>query len=105
MRRRFHCWALTMVLGIPLYTACATGPHAQPQAAARMRDSAPEKIAAQRSATPNLGLEADDQRWGVEAARERRRQADERTAAARQRIGAPPPPVAAPGPVDVRTAP
>jgi hypothetical protein len=38
-----------------------------------MPDSAPEKLAAQRSAAPHgLQLEQEDERWGIEAARARR---------------------------------
>jgi hypothetical protein len=97
-------WTLPLMLGISFPGACATGARPQPQTAARLQDAAPEKIAAQRSAA-NLGLQADDDRWGVEAARERRRQSDERKAAAKQRPATPLPAVAAPGPVDLRTAP
>lgn len=42
----------------------------------RIKDTAPEKIAAQRAALSNLNLEAEDQRWGVEAARERKGRSD-----------------------------
>ena len=46
-----------------------------------MNDSAPEKIASQRAAGPHsVQLEQDDQRWGFEAARERRRENDARKA-------------------------
>ena len=46
-----------------------------------MKDSAPEKIASQRAAGPHsVQLEQDDERWGFEAARERRRQDDARKA-------------------------
>jgi hypothetical protein len=39
-----------------------------------MPDSAPEKLAAQRSAAPHgLQLEQEDERWGIEAARARHR--------------------------------
>jgi len=42
---------------------------------AALQDSAPEKIASQRAAGPNsLQLEREDERWGFEAARERRRE-------------------------------
>jgi hypothetical protein len=58
-----------------LLASCAT---TQPSPAPpRTKDSAPEKVAAQRSAAPHgLQLEQDDERWGFEAARERRRQRD-----------------------------
>ena len=51
---------------------CArTQPRADPPP--RIKDSVPEKIAAQRAAQSNLNLQAEDERWGVEAARERKR--------------------------------
>jgi len=52
---------------------CARTPHPATETPARLKDSAPEKIAAQRAAAPGLNLESEDQRWGIEAARERRR--------------------------------
>jgi hypothetical protein len=53
-----------------------------------MKDSAPEKVAAQRAAAPHSiqTLEQDDERWGIEAARERKRLQDEEKAR-RQRDG------------------
>jgi hypothetical protein len=58
--------------------SCATAPKRQEAAAPRMKDSAPEKIAAQRAgAAHELQLEQDDERWGIEAAKERKRQQDE----------------------------
>ena len=44
-----------------------------------MKDRAPEKIASQRAAGRGLDLERDDERWGFEAARERRRAQDQKT--------------------------
>jgi hypothetical protein len=61
-----------------LAAACAGPPRPRAETPARIKDSAPEKIAAQRAATPGLGVEREDERWGFEAARERRRAADER---------------------------
>lgn len=43
----------------------------------RVKDSVPEKIAAHRAAVRGLDLEQDGQRWGFEAARERRRSQDQ----------------------------
>jgi len=40
-----------------------------------MKDSAPERAAAQRAAQKDLNLEAEDERWGIEAARERKERA------------------------------
>ena len=65
--------ALT-VLGIA--GACARATPPPPETAARVKDSAPEKIAAQRAAAaPSLGLEREDERWGIEGARERKQAA------------------------------
>ena len=69
---------------LSLFASCATTPRRSETAAPRMKDSAPEKVAAQRAAAPHsVQLEQDDERWGIEAARERKRQQDE--AKARQR--------------------
>ena len=57
--------------------SCATAPKPR-ESASRAKDSAPEKIAAQRAAGPHgLQLESEDQRWGIEAARERKREKEE----------------------------
>jgi hypothetical protein len=51
----------------------------------RIKDSAPENAAALRAADPNhLQLGAEDERFGIDAARERRRATDEQAAEARQ---------------------
>jgi hypothetical protein len=67
--------------------SCATTPKRSESAAPRDKDSAPEKIASQRAAGAHeLQLEQDDERWGIEAARERKRQKD--AAKARQQADA-----------------
>ena len=59
-----------------LVASCATAPRTS-ASPPRMKDSAPERVAAQRTAGPHsLQLEQDEGRWGFEAARERRRQQD-----------------------------
>lgn len=77
---------IRLVVGMLLFAAaCATAPK-PPEAQARAKDSAPEKVAAQRAAAPHgVPLEQDEERWGFEAARERRRQQD----AARAKRAAP----------------
>jgi hypothetical protein len=60
---------------------CAASPPARPEASRRIPDSMPERIAAQRAAAGNLQLEEEDNRWGIEAARERKRQQEEEAAA------------------------
>ena len=67
--------------------ACATAPRST-GTTARTKDSAPEKIAAQRAAAPHgLQLESEDERWGIEAARARKRQKDEKTARDQAAVG------------------
>jgi hypothetical protein len=57
-----------------LAIGCATGPRprAEAVATARMKDSGPEKIAAHRADSGNLRLDREDDRWGIEAAKQRR---------------------------------
>jgi len=64
------------MIGIGLVALSCAGSPKRPEAASpRFKDSAPEKIASQRAAAPHsLQLERDDERWGFEAARERRRE-------------------------------
>lgn len=46
---------------------------------ARIPDSVPERVAAQRAASgTQLQLEAEDERWGIEAAQERKRLEEQR---------------------------
>lgn len=59
-----------------LLASCATAPKTA-QTSPRLADSPPEKRAAQRAAAPqSLELEQNDERWQIEAARERKRQQD-----------------------------
>ena len=69
-------------IGIGLVALSCAGSPKRPEASSpRIKDSAPEKTASQRSAGPHsVQLEPDDERWGFEAARERRRQNDARKA-------------------------
>ena len=70
------------MIGIGLVALSCAGSPKRPEASSpRMKDSAPEKIASQRAAGPHsVQLEQDDERWGFEAARERRRQEEARKA-------------------------
>jgi hypothetical protein len=69
--------ALLLAGAFSLTASCATAPKPR-DPAARAKDSAPEKIAAQRAAGPRgFQTEAEDERWGIEAARERKRRTDE----------------------------
>jgi hypothetical protein len=71
---------MVLLIAGSMGAACARTPAPLPETPARIKDSVPEKIAAQRAATPGLALEREDERWGFEAARERRRAADARKA-------------------------
>ncbi|MES1172664.1 MAG: hypothetical protein ABUL77_05465 [Bacteroidota bacterium] len=94
-------------------SSCATKPRAPAEAAAapppppapppaRIKDTPAEKRAALRAADPRIGAEADEQRWGFEAAREQRRKEEEKRKAA----AAPPPAPPAPptGPFDIKAS-
>jgi hypothetical protein len=64
-----------VVLMCVLALGCASAPRARPEATApgRTKDSAAERVAAYRAASGGLRLEQEEERWGIEAARERRR--------------------------------
>ena len=85
--RRYGVMALLALAcaGTPKRTTTAGESPAPPP---RLKDSVPERAAAQRAATPGLQLEAQDERWGVEAAKERKRQQEESRAAAKPPPGA-----------------
>jgi len=74
-----------LAVGLVMIVSCATAPTRSGSAGPREKDSASEKVAAQRAvAAHELPLEQEDERWGVEAARERRRQRDEARARRQQ---------------------
>jgi hypothetical protein len=82
-----------------LACACAASPKPRPETAARVSDTAPDKAAAMRAASGDLRLQESEDRFAIEAARERKRRVDqEKTQAAENRPGAL-------GPVDVRQPP
>jgi hypothetical protein len=82
-------------------SACGAGrPRTETVTAQRLKDSAPEKRAALRGATPGLDLEAEDARWGIEAAKERKRASDPRT-----NNPPPAPPISGATAIDVKTLP
>jgi hypothetical protein len=64
---RAALWATVFLL------ACASAPRSERPASPRLKDSVPEKIAAQRAASGNLQLQAEEDRWGFEAQAEQRR--------------------------------
>jgi len=70
------------MIGVGLVTLSCAGSPKRPEASTpRGRDSASDKVAAQRAAAlPSLQLERDDERWGFDAARERRREEQARKA-------------------------
>jgi hypothetical protein len=92
-----HRAVVSLLGGGLIALACAGAPRREAQAPPRMKDSAPEKIAAQRAAANNLHLEDEDERWGFDAARERRQQETQKKQAAPAAR-----PAAAPGPVDLQ---
>lgn len=75
-------------------------PPPPPPPGARIKDSVFEKAAALRSASGGLQLEQEDERWGIEAAKERKRRS-EAARAAQSGSGAAPTRTPT-GPVDIR---
>jgi hypothetical protein len=73
-------WTRTVLCGTALVVSACAGARRSPEnvGASRLKDSVPEKVAAQRAASPGLDLENDDARWGNGAAQERKRQRDEK---------------------------
>jgi hypothetical protein len=65
-----HGWA-ACAAGLLLGLACAAKAPPESRPPSRVKDSAPERAAALRAASGNLNLEAEDSRWGIEAARAR----------------------------------
>ena len=94
MNLRKTCLLVMLAIG------CAAAPRPRTESA-QIKDSAPERAASLRSADRSLGLEAEEERWGIAAARERREVAEAQHKE-RQRKPASP---AAPGPVDLRRGP
>ena len=76
-----------------LLAGCGSSHQRPPEQPQRVRDSAPEKAAATRSAA-GLHLEEEDQRWGIEAARARKQNAEApaQPAPASPNVTAPTPP-------------
>jgi|SRR5580765_655847 len=74
--RPLHRLVLTGLLAL----SCATAPKRAESPPPRVKDSAPEKIAAQRPATPELRLQEDADRWQIEAAQEWHREAEQKKA-------------------------
>jgi len=89
------------LVGLLICGACATAPRAGAEAPPeRIKDSRPERVAATRAGAPaSLELEQNDERWGIEAARERREaQKDSKARAAPAPARAPTTATVAPAP-------
>jgi hypothetical protein len=77
---RIPCGWHGLVAGMVLTMGCATSHPPESKSPPRLKDSVPEKVAAQRAASGNLQLEPEDERWGVEAAKERKSEAAKKPA-------------------------
>jgi hypothetical protein len=65
--------AVLLVIAAAFLFGCSTTRSDVPAMSPNAGDPVPAKIASQRAATaPSLNLEAEDERWGIEAARARR---------------------------------
>jgi hypothetical protein len=103
MKMALPSWLGLRVLGLGLLAlSCASGPKPRAENAPppRLKDSAPERAASQRASARNMNLEEEDQRWGIAAAQERKRQEKQKAEPA---ATLPTPP--APGPVDLKANP
>lgn len=81
IQRRLTVFAGAVLLCSSLLGSCATAPRRGETASPRASDAPSEKIAAQRAAAPkSLELEQNDERWQIDAARERKRQQDAKAA-------------------------
>lgn len=83
---RFLLVVLALLVG-----ACARQ-RPQPTQPARINDSPPERAAALNEAA-RLGLPAEERRWGIEEAKERKRQEEERAESAKRTVVIPMPAV------------
>jgi hypothetical protein len=86
----------TVFVGVCLLAGCATAPRPRSEPPPRVSNSAPDKVAAQRSAA-GLHLEEEDDRWGFTAARELRQRKEQKKA--QQQAAAP---IVAPSSVDLQ---
>jgi hypothetical protein len=82
---------LLLVVGTAEVSACAR-PKPEPAAPPRIKDSVPERAAGLRGADGRLQLDVEDERWGVEADKERRRKAAEEAQGSGRTVVIPMPP-------------
>ena len=87
-----------LLAALSFAAACASAPPPQSQRPARIKHTVPERAAAQRAAQKDLNLEGEDERWGIEAARERKARARTDNGAGSSAPAAPSPS----GPTDLR---
>ena len=71
-----------------LLSCASSGKRQETAPPTRVKDTVPDKAAAHRAANPGLQLEAQEERWGFEAAQERKRQEEAKKAAANPDAGA-----------------
>jgi hypothetical protein len=80
-----------MAAGAVEVSSCAR-PKPEPTAPPRIKDSVPERAAALRGADGRLKLDVEDEQWGVESEKERRRKAAEETQGSGRTVVIPMPP-------------
>ncbi|HVR01873.1 MAG TPA: hypothetical protein VMT47_07065 [Polyangia bacterium] len=82
---------MLLAAGAAEVPACAQ-PKPDPAAPPRIKDSVPERAAALRGADGRLKLDVEEERWGVEADKERRRKAAEAAQGSGRTVMIPMPP-------------
>ena len=90
---------MSVVATMALVLSCAAGNKYKPEPMPpRVKDGAPDKLAAQRAAAPHqLQLEVEHERWNYEAAAQVKEVQQERKAAATNKAVPTPPPAKAAG--------
>jgi hypothetical protein len=82
---------MLLAAGAAEMPACAR-PKPDPAAPPRIKDSVPERAAALRGADGRLKLDVEEERWGVESDKERRRKAAEEAQGSGRTVVIPMPP-------------
>jgi hypothetical protein len=81
-----HLGRTLLMISLLVSSACATSHPASPPVARRIPDSAPERLAGQREATPEMRAAAAEDRFAAEEDKERREEARAAKAAQQQRV-------------------
>src|SRR5687767_11571946 len=86
-----HNLLKSLLLAAVMASGCATAPKPRPASpeatAARVRDTAEERVTAQRASDPKVDREAEERRWNMEQAQALRRDEEAKRRAAQEAGG------------------